>query len=414
MARSKARRKRSNRTGGLYLRNGNWVGQWVEGEDRRTKTFGPDRLSAETDLKIILARVAAGRPGLDADPRAGGTMGGIVEAWLGQRSNRNADGDEKRWKHWAEHISDLGPDEVTVAVVKSCFVKFRAKGLSNSSIRHCAVLLSSIYGDLVEEGRAKANPIAQLAEKTRDEWLRPEHDPKKVPYVREPGDVARIYAWLSQRCPSVAIAYAIGALAGLRTSEVRALSWDKIDLQARTIAVEVQVQRTNGKKKRGQLTADGLDQVKDGEARIVPILDALYPILEAHQGEGLVCPPMRGRTLYSKLGRSRRFIGERLLNRKLRAALVALGIEPGLLTYDMCWYAGTRHTFASQWVLHGGSLEKLKEFLGHSSVAVTERYAHLQPGRFTDEDRGRVKISLPGPEAPEVEVSESIQSLAVN
>src|SRR6266852_5426473 len=41
------------------------------------------------------------------------------------------------------------------------------------------------------------------------------------------------------------------------------------------------------------------------------------------------------------------------------------------------WYEATRHTFASQWVLSGGSIEKLKEMLGHYSVVVTGRYAHL-------------------------------------
>jgi len=34
----------------------------------------------------------------------------------------------------------------------------------------------------------------------------------------------------------------------------------------------------------------------------------------------------------------------------------------------------------SQWVLNGGSIEKLKEILGHDSVVMTERYTHLGPG----------------------------------
>ncbi len=44
-------------------------------------------------------------------------------------------------------------------------------------------------------------------------------------------------------------------------------------------------------------------------------------------------------------------------------------------------YQATRHTFASQWVLAGGSIEKLKEIMGHISVIVTEQYAHLHPLR---------------------------------
>jgi site-specific recombinase XerD len=41
----------------------------------------------------------------------------------------------------------------------------------------------------------------------------------------------------------------------------------------------------------------------------------------------------------------------------------------------LTWYSATRHTFASQWVLAGNSLEKLREIMGHSTVQVTERYA---------------------------------------
>jgi site-specific recombinase XerD len=52
------------------------------------------------------------------------------------------------------------------------------------------------------------------------------------------------------------------------------------------------------------------------------------------------------------------------------------------------WYWCTRHTFASKWVMEGGSIEKLKEMLGHYSVVITERYAHLKPELFTAGDRG--------------------------
>ena len=49
---------------------------------------------------------------------------------------------------------------------------------------------------------------------------------------------------------------------------------------------------------------------------------------------------------------------------------------------ELTFYEAGRHTFASQWVLNGGSIEKLREILGHSTVLVTERYAHLKPELF--------------------------------
>ena len=43
---------------------------------------------------------------------------------------------------------------------------------------------------------------------------------------------------------------------------------------------------------------------------------------------------------------------------------------------DKPWHA-LRHTFASHFLMRGGSLYTLKELLGHSSVTTTEIYSHL-------------------------------------
>ena len=74
----------------------------------------------------------------------------------------------------------------------------------------------------------------------------------------------------------------------------------------------------------------------------------------------------------------------------LRETLDHLGLaRPGLR-----WNQATRHTFASRWVLSGGSIEKLKEILGHYSVVMTERYAHLRPDLFSAKDLATIDIDL--------------------
>ncbi|WP_323119376.1 tyrosine-type recombinase/integrase [Burkholderia alba] len=50
-----------------------------------------------------------------------------------------------------------------------------------------------------------------------------------------------------------------------------------------------------------------------------------------------------------------------------------------------------RHTFASWLVMEGVSLYVVKDLLGHSSITVTERYAHLSP----DQGRAAVQRLLP-------------------
>ena len=63
----------------------------------------------------------------------------------------------------------------------------------------------------------------------------------------------------------------------------------------------------------------------------------------------------------------------------------------------------------------GGSIEKLKEMMRHSSVQVTERYAHLRPDAFSDRDRGMIAVDLepPGDEPGANEREMSAEGLAV-
>jgi hypothetical protein len=60
----------------------------------------------------------------------------------------------------------------------------------------------------------------------------------------------------------------------------------------------------------------------------------------------------------------------------------------------LTWYGSTRHTFASLWVLGGGSIEKLSKIMGHSSIVVTERYAHLRLDLFPDSDYAQLSVDL--------------------
>lgn len=43
-----------------------------------------------------------------------------------------------------------------------------------------------------------------------------------------------------------------------------------------------------------------------------------------------------------------------------------------------------RHTFASHFILNGGNILVLQKILGHSSINITMRYAHLSPDHLAD------------------------------
>jgi len=203
--------------------------------------------------------------------------------------------------------------------------------------------------------------------------MRPTHDPRTTPFIEKLDDIRRVFLTLRE---PLNVAFAVGAFGGLRTGEVLALRWENVDLAQRRIHVR---ESTKG-------------PLKDDDSRVVPILDALLPILKewklASGGAGKVIPPMRKDGEKIDKSTPGRYLREALKERKLERK--GLG-----------WYECTRHTFASQWVLAGNSIEKLSVILGHWSVTQTEVYAHLRPDLFSTDDLATIAVDVrPGSAAP--------------
>jgi hypothetical protein len=81
-------------------------------------------------------------------------------------------------------------------------------------------------------------------------------------------------------------------------------------------------------------------------------------------------------------------------------------------------FHGLRHTFASHFMMSGGNILTLQKLLGHSSVAVTMKYAHLAPDFMRDEiglrfERPAATVAEAGPAGP-ARVRKRLENLAAN
>jgi len=101
--------------------------------------------------------------------------------------------------------------------------------------------------------------------------------------------------------------------------------------------------------------------------RVVPLNDEAVSTLLA-QREWVRCYAPKSRWVFAVTS------GNRLttLQKGFRAACDRAGIDD-FRVHDL------QHTFASWLVMAGVSLYVVKDPLGHSSITVTERYAHLAP-----------------------------------
>lgn len=359
-----------------------WSIRWRENGRRRRLPGFPTRELAQRALDAKRGDLARESAGLPVDARRLPTLATLAAGWLKrrERTHRNHADDRRRWdRDLASTFGPLTAPEVDPGTIRAWAEERRAAGLSPASVQLGQRLLSSLFTDLAERPRetgAATDPTKRLPRSLRALY-RPDSDPRLVPFLRRPEDVARVYGAMTG---VPALAYAVAARLGLRTGEVIGLHVEDIDLERRQVYIRQQVAR-------GQL-----GPLKDKEARILPLPADLLPVLRPavleRGGRGLLCPPGRAGVRSGPSRRPARYLRPQTLAASLGEALAACGLP------SLTWYQASRHSFASQYVLAGGDLTRLSVLLGHSSPLVTQRYAHLQSQDVALADVDRVSVEF--------------------
>jgi integrase len=73
-----------------------------------------------------------------------------------------------------------------------------------------------------------------------------------------------------------------------------------------------------------------------------------------------------------------------------------------------------RHHFASWFVMRGGSLQALKEILGHATLAMTMRYAHLAPEHLRAEVAKTERRAEPASDLAQASTQEPVALVGVS
>ena len=150
----------------------------------------------------------------------------------------------------------------------------------------------------------------------------------------------------------------------MRVGELLALKWQDCDLLAGRLVVR-------------RSLWNGIEgSPKGGRTREVPLNEVALSTLKSLRH-------LRGQYVFCKED------GARLSHSEVKSIVPLVCHRAGLL--KRLTMHGLRHTFASHLVMRGVALKAVQELLGHATIDMTLRYAHLSP----DVKRDAVRLLEP-------------------
>ncbi len=239
-------------------------------------------------------------------------------------------------------------DQITARKVELWLLSLRdQEGLSPKTCNEVLGLFRKLFNDACRWGFISFNPIMhvrkfRIPEQSFTFW--PQEEVQQfLGYFNSKAKVQKEF-W----------AIAVSVYTGMRRGEVLALKWDCVNFASGFITC---------KRSFCNVQKDVKEYTKNGKIRYIPISVGLRATLEKLRVCGAcseyVCPRVCVDTLH------------KVLKKMSKEA----DVTP-IRFHDL------RHTFASNFLMGGGKIYDLQKMLGHSTIQVTERYAHLVPGHL--------------------------------
>jgi len=312
----------------IFKKNDNWyIDYYVNGRRKREK-IGRNRKQALTALYKRHTQIAENKF-LDVRKYKQIKFTVMADIYLENYSKPN----KRSWRRDITSIKTLSSffntrylNDITPLDIEQYKIG-RSKQVANATVNRELACVKHIFTKAIEWGKVENNPAAKV-KLFRERNIR-------VRYLEEE-EIEK----LCRACPDYLKPIVITALnTGMRREEILSLKWKELNFRQRIIYV--------------------LDS-KNGEAREVPMNNIVcHTLLRVRKHP-------QGSWVFSKSDGTRFHD----IKRSFTSAKEAAGIN-NFRFHDL------RHTFASHLVMAGIDLKTVQELLGHKSITMTLRYAHL-------------------------------------
>lgn len=344
MSEREERRSRERRQRGIFQRpkaSGVW---WVRyhdenGREHREKV-GPKALA----LKVYQKRkneIAERRFFPERIRRREVLLKDAVAAFLRDHVEgrlRNAKHYRRYGELWTRALGTRALRQILPGDIARYIAQRQQDGMAPATVNRELAFLKRLYNVAIGDELAESNPVKAVR-------LFKENN-ARVRFLTEDEENALRNVIGETHWPLVAVALHTG----LRRSEQFNLRWRDVDFA------------------NGVLT---IPRSKHGEVRRVPMNETVRDIL------AVLPSRMRSPFVFASASAESALDSQNFVNRVFVKALRGARIE------DFTWHC-LRHTFASRLVMAGVDLRTVQELLGHKTMAMTLRYAHLSPGHQLD------------------------------
>lgn len=252
----------------------------------------------------------------------------------------------RQLKWWKSELGSYTLADLTPARVTEARDKLRGGGREPGTVnRYLAALSSALTTAVNEWGWLDDSPMRKVSKATeprgRVRFLSDDTAGPNGDII--PGERTRLLkACQASTSPYLYPVVVLALSTGMRQGEIMGLTWDNVDLNQGRIV---------------------LHETKNGERRVVPLVGMALELLKAQAKVRRIDTPL----LFPGKVKPRNPIN---LQVPWRDALKAARIED-FRFHDL------RHSAASYLAMNGASLAEIAEVLGHKTLQMVKRYAHL-------------------------------------
>lgn len=320
----------------------------IHTEKRVRETVGPRKADAQKRASYIYQQMMARFVGEPEKPLGEITITELVDNYFRSKEGRTSKATIKRYRIFARHFLDFMasnfPQAKQIRLVQKIYIEehlavLRKKGYEPKTLNGQLHFVKALFKFAVEENYLTENP-AQKIKPFR------ETKPAEAVSYWEKHEVRKI---LAEAKPAYRDAFEFLYHTGLRKGELMNLTWSDVDLTGKSPVIKIQAKKDW--------------DPKTLKRRIVPLnaraTELIHRQKRSKTSQYVFTAPEGG-----QIHRDR-------IYHEIKRALDVLGLEGDVHKW--------RHTFASHLVMAGVGLETVSKLLGHHSIEMTMKYAHLAP-----------------------------------